>query len=157
MDLKLLLTTAHKEATNLHVRQTLLSKPSAPTASLSTPSPPPSAASTAKSTPPTVSAPQDSPAREAALDAARTSLTATLKTLLTLLTLIDTQREEWWASKKETRRKWAEEGAQQKLTGLQVMNLKAADMIGDRRAKVGVFCRWNLDVGSESLEDGGGE
>lgn len=74
---------------------------------------------------------------------------------MTLLTLIDKQREEWWASKKETRRKWAEEGAQRKLTGLQVVNLKAADMIGDMRAKVGVFCLWNLGVDSESLEDGG--
>ncbi|EON66156.1 hypothetical protein W97_05399, partial [Coniosporium apollinis CBS 100218] len=151
-DLKLLLTTAHKEATNLHVRQTLPSKPSAPTASLSTPSPPPPSASPAKSAPSprsTVSTPQESPARGAALDAARNSLGATLTTVLTQLTLIDKQREEWWAAKKATRRRWAEEGAQRKLTALQVVNLKAADMIGDMRAKVGVFCRWNLGVDSE--------
>ncbi len=145
-----LVAAAHTDITDYHVRQTLAKQSSAAPAAL-----PASSAlvatATSASTPGTAAATPDGSANEGTLAEAHTALVALTKTLLTLLIRFDEKREEWWASKEEARRKWAEEGAQEKLAGLQTINMKAKEMALDMRIKASIFCRYNLGVNPERV------
>ncbi|KAF2835219.1 hypothetical protein M501DRAFT_999246 [Patellaria atrata CBS 101060] len=80
----------------------------------------------------------------------KTLVSSALKETHTLISLtlskLHDERQAWWASKSAQRRAWEEAGEVQKLTRLQVVNQKTAEMIADARARVGAWGRYGLGL-----------
>lgn len=139
-ELKLLITTAHNEATNLKFSQNALKKAGTNE----------SQASSSTS----IRAPSESVARNAC-DEFRSKITATLKGILANLEFLELERAKWWMdpARKRIRNQTLETYDAKKYTTLNKFNNDMADRLSDIRAKVGVFSRWQIGIDTNELGD----
>lgn len=79
-------------------------------------------------------------------EARRQSLITALRTIATAVELVEAEREDWWKGKAGVRKACQEEGREETLRQLNLVNNKVVAMIRDMEARVGMFARWGLDV-----------